>query len=253
MAEVGIHPSRVERLLGSSRVVEKKPHRDVDWPIPHAEPADLSALYRVCDGVELDDGTHLFGRGELRDVTEWLVLEKGLEWSDELVVVGERRDIVVVLDLDVGSRRAGGGVLETGVDDLGLFERVACDVVGYLSGRAGVDEGGPLPPEIAARRAAASADLAWLERELARPMYPGHERLLASLSLELGALWARAGERARALASFARSVDARVDSVGRGAQASESAAAWRAAAHASRAAGASDLADECDARANSDR
>src|SRR5450432_3139795 len=124
MPPVGIHTSRVERLLGSPRVVEKKPHRDVAWPIGHAEPPDLSALYAACDGLELDDGTRLFGRGELRDVTEWLVLEKGLAWGDDFVIVGERRDIVVVLDLDVRGERAGGGALETGVDDLGVFERV---------------------------------------------------------------------------------------------------------------------------------
>jgi hypothetical protein len=248
MPQVGIHPSRVERLLGSSRVVAKKPHRDVAWPIHHAEPADVSALYLACDGLELDDGTRLFGRGELRDVTEWLVLEKGLGWSDDLVVVGERRDMVVVLDLDVGSQRAGGGALETGVDDLGLFDRVAIDVVGYLCERAGVPDDCASPPEIAARRAAASSDAIRLEHELARPMYPGSERLLASLSLELGALWARAGENARALAAFERAVDARVASVGRGAREAERAVAWRAAAHASRSAGAVDLVTECETR-----
>jgi hypothetical protein len=249
MPEVGIHPSRVEHLLGSARVVEKKPHRDVAWAIPHAEPADLSALYLACDGVELDDKTRLFGRGELRDVTEWLVLEKGLGWSDELVVVGERLDIVVVLDLDADGQRAGGGVLETSVDDLGLFERVALDVVGYLCERAGVPDDRVAPPEIAARRAAASSDAARLEHELARPMYPGSERLLASLSLELGTLWARAGQNARAMAAFERSVEARLASVGRGAREAERGAAWRAAAFASQSAGASDLVTECNSRA----
>src|SRR5882672_6551603 len=175
MAVVGIHTSRVERLLASPRVMEKKPHRAVAWPIPHAEPADLGALYLTCDGLELDEGTRVFGRGELRDVSEWLVLEKGLDWSDDLVIVGERRDVVIVLDLDVRGERAGGGALETGVDDLGVFERVASDVVGYLCSRIGVPDDVAPPPEIAARRAAASSDAALLERELARPMYPGHE------------------------------------------------------------------------------
>jgi hypothetical protein len=249
MPEVGIHRSRVERLLGSPGVVERRPRREVDWPIPHAEPADLSALYLACDGLELDDATRLFGRGELRDVTEWLVLEKGLAWSDELVVVGERRDIVVVLDLDVSDQRAGGGVLETGVDDLGLFDRVACDVVGYLCARSGVPDDGTVPPEIAARRAAASADAARLEQELTRPMYPGTERLLASLSLQLGTLWARSGENARALTAFERSVEARVASVGRGAREAERVTAWRAAVHAARSVGASDLVTDCEKRA----
>ena len=118
-------------------------------------PAD--GVVRASDGLELDEGTRVFGRGELRDVSEWLVLEKGLAWSDDLVIVGERRDIVIVLDLDVRGERAGGGVLETGIDDLGAFERVACDVVGYLCIRAGVPDDVALPPEIAARRAAASS------------------------------------------------------------------------------------------------
>jgi hypothetical protein len=248
MAPVGIHTSRVERLLASPRVMEKKPHRDVAWPIPYPEPADLSALYLACDGLELDDGTRLFGRGELRDVTDWLVLEKGLAWSDDLVIVGERRDIVIVLDLDVDGERAAGGALETGIDDLGVFERVASDVVGYLCSRAAVLDDVAPPPEIAARRAAASLDASGLERELARPMYPGHERLFASLALELGTLWARAGEKERAMSAFARSVEARVASVGRGGREAERASAWLAAAHASRAGGALPLALECEAR-----
>src|SRR5262249_12148341 len=158
----------------------------------------------------------LFGRGELRDVTEWLVLEKALGWADDLIVVGERRDVVVVLDLDVRGQRAGGGVLETGADDLGTFDRVACDVVGYLCGRTGVRDDVSPPPEIAARLAAAASDPSALERELARPMYPGHERLLASLALDLGAMWALAGERERAMAAFSKSVEARVSSVAKG-------------------------------------
>src|SRR3954454_12769744 len=151
MAPVGIHTSRVERLLASPRVKETKPPRDVAWPISLTEPADLSALYFACDGLELADGTRLFGKGELHDVTEWLVLEKALAWPDDLVIVGERRDLVVVLDLDVRGERAGGGVLETGVDDLGVFERVAGDTVGYLSARAEVIDEWKQPPEIAAR------------------------------------------------------------------------------------------------------
>jgi len=251
MAPVGIHTSRVERLLASPRVVETKPHRDVAWPISHAEPADLSALYLACDGLDLDEGTHLVGRGELHDVTEWLVLEKALAWPDDLVIVGERRDIVVVLDLDVRGERAGGGVLETGVDDLGVFERAAGDIVGYLCLRAAVPDDMAQPPEIAARRAAESADPSSLERELARPMYPGHERLFASLALELGSMWAAAGDGERAMSAFLRSVEARVAAVGRGGREVERAVAWRAAAHASRTRGAAEVAALCEQRARS--
>src|SRR6266851_4878494 len=102
MAGAGIYADGVARLLQSPRVRGTRPRRDVAWPVPHPEPPDLSALYAVCDGLELADGVRLFGRGELGDVTQWLVLEKGLGWPDDLVVVGERRDVVIVLDLDVG-------------------------------------------------------------------------------------------------------------------------------------------------------
>ena len=89
------------------------------------------------------------GRGELGDVTRWLVLEKGLAWADDLVVIGERRDSVLVLDFDERGARAGGGVLEAGSDDLEALERVATDVVGYLATRLGLPEArairGPLP------------------------------------------------------------------------------------------------------------
>src|SRR3954470_17653651 len=99
MAEAGSYDDRVRILLGSERVLEIKPARDVAWPIAHPAPADLGALYRACDGLVIEGGVRLFGCGELGDVTEWLTLEKGLGWPDDLVVVGERRDVVVVLDL----------------------------------------------------------------------------------------------------------------------------------------------------------
>src|SRR5437588_686623 len=65
MAGSGIHVDRARRLLASPRVPEKKPPRQVEWPILHPEPADLAALYQLCDGVLLDDGVRLFGRGEV--------------------------------------------------------------------------------------------------------------------------------------------------------------------------------------------
>jgi hypothetical protein len=253
MNEAGIYKARVARLFASGRVVAQKPPRDVAWPIAYSEPPDLAVLYAAADGLALDDGLVLFGKGELADVTLWLVLEKGLSWPDGLVVIGERRDTIVVLDLDPRDERAGGGVLEVGADDLGAFERVACDVTSYALVRAHADVGlvPPLaePPEVAARRAAEREDLAGLERELGRPFYPGHERLVAALALELGALHARAGHLERALAAFERSVESRAGAVGMGARTSERAAGWRAAAHAARAAGAADLAGECERRA----
>jgi hypothetical protein len=249
MPKAGSYGDRAKLLLASPRVRERKPPRGVAWPMAHAEPPDLGALYQLCDGLALDDGARLFGKGELHDVTQWLVLEKALGWPDDLVVVGERRDVVVVLDLDVTGARAGGGVLEIGADDLGAFDRVASSVLGYFLERAGAGEDEAPPPEVAARRAARENDRAALERELTRPMYPGQERLLAALAVDLGALCAAAGESDRALSAFARSVEARVRSVTRDAEAAERCAGWRAAAIASRARGADAVADECESRA----
>jgi len=249
VANGGSHSDRAARLLASPRVRRVIPPRDVAWPIPHPEPPDLAALYAVCDGLELEDGVRLFGRGELDDVTKWLVLEKGLLWPTDFVVVGERRDVVVVLDLDVGGTRAGGGVLEVASDDLGSFERAASSVVSYLLVRSGAGDDLFPPSEMAARTAAGAGDRVALERELSRPMYPGQDRLFAALAIELGALLAEAGERDRALSTFERSVEARMRSVGRGGRSAEGAAAWRAAAHASRARGAEDVALACEKRA----
>jgi hypothetical protein len=60
---------------------------------------------------------------------------------------------------------------------------------------------------------------------------------------------AAAGETERALHAFDRAVEARVRSVTRDAQLAERRAGWRAAAIASRARGASAMAEECDRRA----
>jgi hypothetical protein len=250
VAPDGSHAERATRLLASPRVKCAVPSRaDVSWPFAHPEPPDLAALYALCDGVELQDGVRIFGRGELRDVTAWLVMEKGLSWPDDLIVVGERRDIVVVLDLDVGGARAGGGLLEVGADDLGSFERVASGVLGYLLLRTGAGDDTEPPPEIDARSAARAGDRGALERALGRPLYPGGERMMASLSLELGALHAVAGDAERALRAFERSVDARLSAVGRGGRAAEWVAAWTGAAHVARSRGAEAVAVACEERA----
>jgi hypothetical protein len=225
------------------------PRSDAVWPFSHAEPADLAALYAVCDGVELDDGARIFGRGELGDVTAWLVLEKGLSWPEDLIVAGERRDIVIVLDLDVRGVRAGGGVLEVGTDDLGSFERVASGVLDYLLVRTGAGEDRAPPAEIDAQRAARAGDRDALEAALRRPMYPGSQRVVAALSLELGALHAAADDADRALRAFEQSVGARLGAVGRGGRETERIAAWTAAAHVARVRGAEEVAAACEQRA----
>jgi hypothetical protein len=246
----GSHAERAIRLTASPRAVRVNPPRtDAAWPFRHPEPPDLAAFYAVCDGLELDDGVRIFGRGELADVTSWLVLDKGLSWPDDMFVAGERRDIVIVVDLDVGGARAGGGVLEAGADDLGSFERVGSSVVGYLLTRAGAGDDAAPPPEIAAKRAAAAGDRDALAQALARPMYPGSGRAAAALFLELGALAAAADDRATALRAFERSVDARLSAVGRGGREVERRAAWSAAAHVARTRGAADIAALCEERA----
>jgi hypothetical protein len=244
------HAERATRLLASTRVKLARPARpDATWPFAHAEPADLTALYAICDGLELATGEHIFGRGELADVTAWLVLEKGLSWPPDLIVVGERRDIVIVLDLDADQTRAGGGVLEVGADDLGSFERVASSVLDYMLVRAGAGEDTTPPPEIEARNAARAGDRNALERALGRAMYPGNDRALAALCLELGALHAAAGDSERTIRAFERSVEARQRTVGRAGRETERIAAWRAAAHVARSRGAEAIAVQCEARA----
>jgi hypothetical protein len=246
----GSHAERASRLIASARAVRVNPARsDAPWPFRHPEPPDLAALYAVCDGLELDDGVRIFGRGELLDVTSWLVLEKGLSWPDDMFVAGERRDIVLVLDLDVGGARAGGGLLEIGADDLGSFDRLASDLVGYLLARTGVGEDPSPPAEIAAKQAAQMGDRDALEKALARPMYPGSDRKAAALFLELGALAGAAGDVEGALSAFERSVEARLAAVGRGGRDLERRAAWSAASHVARSRGAEAVAAACEERA----
>lgn len=252
MVHDGSHDERVARLLSSERVKQLVPPRNgAAWPFAAPEPAELSAFYARCDGLELDDGVRVFGRGELSDVTSWLVLDKGLSWPDDLLVVGERRDVVIVLDLDARSVRAGGGLLEVGADDLGSFERVASGLLGYLSTRTGAGDDAEPPPEIAARRAASAGDRDALDRALARPFYPGSQRIVAALALELGALQAVAGDETRMMRAFERSVEARVAVVGRGGREKERVAAWNAAAHVARSRGAEAAALACEGRAAS--
>jgi hypothetical protein len=250
VAHDGSHDEHVARLLSSARLTHANPPRpEAAWPFAAPEPAELAALYARCDGLALDDGVRIFGRGELGDVTSWLVLEKGLSWPDDLIVVGERRDVVIALDLDTRGARAGGGLLEVGTDDLGSFERVASGVLGYLSIRAGLGDDPEPPSEIAAKRAASAGDREALDRALARPMYPGSQRVVAALALELGALHAAAGDAIRMMHAFERSVEARLAAVGRGGREVERAAAWNAAAHVARSRGAESAALRCEERA----
>ncbi|WP_437679823.1 hypothetical protein [Sorangium sp. So ce131] len=217
------------------------------WPSGLAEPPDLAALYAAAGGLALPDGTVILPRGEVARATAWLVEERSLDWEDDLLVIGEREDLVIVLDLDVEGARAGGGVLEVPTDGLASFQRVARSVVGYVERRLGVPGAEPASPEVLAREAAARRDLPALAAALAEPMYPGAERQTAHAALTLGALLSARGDEA-ALEAFARSVEARVAAAPRGAAGPERAAAWRACEIAAREAGAEVIAAACAAR-----
>lgn len=240
---------RVAALLSSPAIAERRGPSQEAWPFAATEPADLAALYAASDGLALADGTTILRRGEIAAATAWLQQEHALDWPNNLVVLGERDDLVIVLDLDPGGTRAGGGVLETPTDGLVTFQRIALGAVGYLERRVGVGAGADLAPELLAREAAARGDLDALRAALARPAYPGAERQVAYAALILGGLLAAAGDEEAAMEAFERSAAARVQAAPRGAEGLERAAAYRAAAAAAREAGASAVAERCAAAA----
>jgi hypothetical protein len=240
--------ARARTLLARSAVVRVRP------PAACAEdaaatPWDLAALYAVCDGLELADGTRILGRDEAARATAWLKDEKSLDWDAALTVIGERDDLVIVHDVDRVGARAGGGILEAPTDGLSSFRRVALGVIGYLEERAGEGSDPEPAPERAAREAIARGDTAALAAAIARGFYPSAGRELAHAALSLGVLHARAGDTARAMEAFARAVEARASAVPRGAEAAEAAAAWRAAAITAEGEGAVALAAVCRERA----
>jgi hypothetical protein len=239
--------ARVLSLLASpaaaGAVVTKRPPSADPWPLEVPEPPDLAALYAVTDGIALADGTVILRRGELAATTAWLKQEKSLDdWPEDLVVIGERDDVVIVRDLDQAGARAGGGVLEAATDGLSTFKRAALGVVGYLEARLSPGGDTDKTPEALAREAAARKDAAGIEAAIARPFYPGAGRDLAHAALTLGAIRAAEGDAEGAMAAFDRSVVARVRSARRGAEEMEAKAAWRSCALAAEQAGAPDLA-----------
>jgi hypothetical protein len=207
------------------------------------EPADLTALYAVTNGIELTDGTRILARGEIAGATAWLKGEKSLEWGDDLWVIGEREDLVIVRDLDATGARAGGGVLEAPTDGLSAPARAALDVIGYLEERLGAAPA--RAPERAARAAVAQRDAEGIAQAIAHEFYPGAERELWHAALTLGGLRAGAGDAEGALAAFARAVEARARGAPRGAAASEAVAGWKTCAVTAEKAGAAALARRC--------
>lgn len=253
--------ARVEALLGCAAVAERRGPSEAPWPLGSLaslgslgslaapEPADLRALYAESDGLVLADGTTVLPRGELARTTAWLIQDRSLDWPADLVVLGEREDLVIVLDLDLEGARAGGGVLEAPTDGLASFRRFTRSLLGYLERRAGLGEG-DAAPEVLAAEAATRRDREALRAALAQPWYPGSDRQEAHAALVLGALSAGAGDEAAALESFERSAAARVRAAPRGAGDLERAAAWRACAAAAREVNAPALAERCAQKAS---
>lgn len=241
--------ARVAVILASPGVVTRREPSTEPWPFDSFEPPDLTALYAVTDGIELADGTRILRRGELKVTTEWLRQEKSLgDWPADLIVVGERTDLVLVRDPDPSGARAGGGLLEAASDSLSSFRRAALGVLGYLEVRLGLGSMWDPVPEREARGAVARSDAAALARAIERPFYPGAERDLAHAALTLGVLRAASGDARGAIAAFERGVEARVRAARRGAERFEHAAAWRACAAASEQVGAHEVAEVCATR-----
>lgn len=239
---------RARAIVASSTVIAREPPAA---PPEGAEdqPWDLAALHAITGGIELADRTRILGRDLSVKATAWLIEEKSLDWDADLLVLGERDDVVIVHDRDRASKRAGGGVLEAPTDALSSFQRVALDALSYLERRAGIGGDAAITPERAAREAIAAEDAEVLAAAIDRGFYPGAARELAHAALRLGALHAASGDHDGALAAFARSVEARVGAVPRGAEIAEAGAAWRAAAVASEKAGSPSIAVACRARA----
>jgi len=240
--------ARIAALLASPKLADRRGPSAAPWPLALPEPADVAALYAATDGLALADGTTLLPRGDIPGTTAWLTHERSLDWPHDLVVVGEREDLVIVLDFDLEGARSGGGVLEAPTDALSSFRRYSRSLVGYLELRAGLACGDPAP-EVLAVEASARRDRDALRAALAAPMYPGSERQEAHAWLVLGGLTAAEGDESAALAAFERSVAARVKAAARGAGDLERAAAWRACAATARESGPPTLADLCTGRA----
>jgi hypothetical protein len=236
-------------VVASARVVETRAPSSAAWTMPLPTPADLDALFAVSDGLTLADGTRILGREEIAPATRWLKEERSVHWADDLLVVGERDDLVIVRDLDLEGRRAGGGVLEAPTDGLESFARVGRDLLGYLAARVGVEGDARPAPEEAAREAIARRDAVALARALEEPFYPGSEALFAHATLVLGEMRAKEGDQEGAMGAFARSVETRARAARRGTETTERAAGWRACARAADAIGASEIAAACRARA----
>lgn len=237
---------RVERILASPAVLRRHPPSTaVAFP---SEPADLSALFALTDGIELRDGTRILARADILQATSWIVSEKELPWGPDLLLIGEREEQVIVRDLDLAGQRAQGGVLEAAADALTAPCRVAIEVLGYLEDRARIPGDRVRSPEHVARDAVARRDASAIEAALARGFYPGADAGAAHAALTLGTIRATEGDGPGAMAAFEIAVASRIRAVPRGAERAEASAAWRTCAIAAERSGAAAVATLCRAR-----
>ncbi|MDI1477776.1 hypothetical protein [Polyangium sp. y55x31] len=236
---------RAARICAAGAITKRRPPSPAAWDLAADPPEDLAALWAHAGGLELSDGTRLLGPEEVGPATKWLTEEKSLGWDSDLLVIGERDDLVIVRDLDHAGIRAGGGVLEAPSDGLEAFRRVAWNVLGYLETRLGFEPAPRPTPEIAAQQAASQKDVAALTKVLAESFYPGSEAVAAHAALVLGEILAAAGDDVAAMRAFVRSVSFRVQGARRGAEALERAAGFRAAARVAESVGAKALAEAC--------
>ena len=194
------------------------------WPEPH----DLACIWARADGITLSNGTRLLSRSEVAEATEWLKTEKALDdWPEDLVVIGERDDLVLIRDLDLQNVRAEGGVLEASTDALCTFRRVAMHAVAYIELQLGHDGSEGLSPEERAKIAIRDSNFTQLESILSVSFYPGSAGVYAHAAITMAAHFAAARADEAAMHWFARGVEARVQAAPAGRRERERQAAWR--------------------------
>ena len=105
MSAAGALASRAAALLAQPGVEARPPAADVGaWSLALAEPPDLAALYAATDGIALPDGTLILPRGDVARATAWLAEERSLDWSHDLLIIGEREDLVSTQETELTAK-----------------------------------------------------------------------------------------------------------------------------------------------------
>lgn len=242
---------RLSPLLGHPLVVSKREPEAEGWPDAlSGRPADLEALYSLCDGLELRNGMRILSKSEIAAATEWLIQEKSLDdWAGELYVIGEQADVVIVRDFDSEGVRAGGGVLLAPTDGLTHLKRVALNMIGFLEQTLLGALEPDAAPEKVLQEAVAGRGADAISAALSKSFYPGAERERAQASLTLGLLKLEQGFSEAAMEAFEQCARLRGLSARRGARELEMASAFHSCAKAAERAGFSHVAEACRKRA----